>query len=1305
MNRDGDIRLVGVFIFLGLVVLGAILVSAAPVYKADTYGGANVYYFLEDISSTFNFSDNLTEDNENMNYWQVLNITSTNHSYTEHSDYKWFAWDDTGFSDSEDGLIVINSTSDNQTGNFSLRIFVFDGSDDTGLSVDYKFMVNATNDRPNFTSLDLEYNITVAQEFYEYINATDEEEQYPLWFNITWFANCTHAAWSDRDNCSLFDPVNVSNTAAEMNFTPINNDAGTYWANVTIMDWGEQSTCPHEFCFNDTYAINKTWERTVEFNILSTLSVNVTNCTGSVPSEGTTFSCSVNISTQGEDDSIDISTTSILTNYADSGISNRSWFYGNDTDVVVSSNSKTINVSFTASKAEIGNWTINFTADDLNDSVAAVTEQIYINVTRTYDNLSKMSSIENSTTSINLETTIYFNATDEDLLIPDKGVFNESIIFSKNISNSTGQEANYLFIITNGTTSGNFSHATITFTPNSTDVGWYQVNITAANVTKILNSTLFNITISDNIFPSWNESNYTINLTVGATAATTTHYGVNLTNGYVNDTAGDVLVFSNTTNFTNFNLTTYGLLNITQYKQDVGTWRINITATDVLGLANTTEWVFNITNTNSEPNITNLTNTGTLATIAEGSVVTLDEDILITLNLSVSDDDLLITQDKESIYNETLSINLTFVNTTSNLAVSELFTFVAEDMYENRTDYYVEYIPDSADVGAYNITVNITDASEISDYFSFNLTISGQNDAPVLAGVYNQTITNVTPNNEFYMDVNATDEEDGSESNGLLNFSIESKTTSGDFLIINETTGVIEFTVNSTSLGIWEFNVSVNDTSGKVDSEKFNVSIYGTPIIDSPSSGFIFNLTENTTFLLGFTANHTIADNLTYEFYIDNIAYSDSSTYSYGDLTLRETNASFGNLTNYSWTFTPNFTDETYGLEKNLTLVVYPNNSQVPDVKNANTTVTFKVNITHKNSPIVYDTNNPIGSHSATVGQNLEINLTDYFIDIDADDKKYNQTINFTVDSNATPSRVINYEYSGGIRILTLTSSSTTSESLTINGSDFNTSVSTEVDSSDVSGNFVVTFTSPSTTTVTTAGGGGGGGGAKVKHYSLKIITPKDVIITPEKNLIQVPFSVENNGQVDLKGINLSSFVRFNNQFSEDITISIADDYINELKFGQSEDFVMVIRANTQRSGRYKATIYANVITPKFSDWGDFFIDLRKTNETEAEQLLIFTEKFISENPECIELTELLKEARVYFNEGDYSESYRLSQQAIEACEEAISANEQVRFDSDTVRDSFYYISFATLVIFFVGFIFYVYKRVRFNKAKVDEYI
>ena len=115
---------------------------------------------------------------------------------------------------------------------------------------------------------------------------------------------------------------------------------------------------------------------------------------------------------------------------------------------------------------------------------------------------------------------------------------------------------------------------------------------------------------------------------------------------------------------------------------------------------------------------------------------------------------------------------------------------------------------------------------------------------------------------------------------------------------------------------------------------------------------------------------------------------------------------------------------------------------------------------------------------------------------------------------------------------------------------------------------------------------------------------------------------------------------------------------------------------------------------------------MRKTSEAEAKELLIFTEKIVADNPECLELTELFRRAKEALDRGDTDDAVALAQQVSEACEDAISANEQVKYRIEGfVERNFYYISFATLIIFFAGFVLYVYKRARFNKSIEDSYV
>jgi len=185
-------------------------------------------------------------------------------------------------------------------------------------------------------------------------------------------------------------------------------------------------------------------------------------------------------------------------------------------------------------------------------------------------------------------------------------------------------------------------------------------------------------------------------------------------------------------------------------------------------------------------------------------------------------------------------------------------------------------------------------------------------------------------NRTFYYGINVTDLEDGNQNSGNFTFNI-TFLSGTDFInnnetIFNTTSGILNITFNSTQGGRYHLNVTVTDSAGKKDSGEFWIFVYDIPEVIFPSQGYNFTAQENTASNLTFIVNHSVGDNLTFIFKIDNIIYnlSSSNNFTYGDFSVKWNESYYGNASNFTWQFTPNFTDETYGLYKNLTLIVYP---------------------------------------------------------------------------------------------------------------------------------------------------------------------------------------------------------------------------------------------------------------------------------------------------------------------------------------------------------------------------------------------
>jgi len=1267
-------------LLVGILFLGFVL-AIAPNW--NTGASTTNYTTVEGSIYYHNLSANISGYNNDVTF--AINTLQSNITWTNSSGTYDVDEDDISnwikIYNASTGNLTINATHDNQTGFFTIPIEA-ENSTTPGESetTTFEFIINATNDAPNFTNIATEYNLTQDQLFFEYLNATDEEEHYPLYLNITFFTNCTHADWSGRnvgENCTILNLTNIVNNSASMNLTPIRNDVGTYWANISVMDFGENYSCPHDYCDNASYEQNKTtYSSVIQFNVFASLEINISDCQNTIFQENESGTCQINITTKEENDLLNISSTAFLRNY-DASVSNSSWFYS-DNSTNSSNFFVTLFINITPQKTEIGNWTINFTVQDITTGENS-TEQIYVYVNRTSNDVPDLINIADMNLSVDLEKRINLTVYDDDLLIPDKntsfGGYNETITFEVTILNQSnlsqelsinGFDVEILNMPVAGT---NRTEAKIQFTPNSSEIGNYTINITISDLENSLDSDLFNLSIVSNQFPVWNQTSYSFDLVVNSSFATTASFGpINLTDGYVND-IGDTLTFSNDSNaFPGFNLTSEGIISFTPYKEDVGNWSFSVTATDSLGLQNTTTFIFNITNINSAPVIKtpiSITN----ASRDANSNINATEDNYIVITLWIHDDDFKISSAKKSYYNESLEINLTIEGPNSNLFNFTKTDDFPTDDFPNRTEYDAIFTPNNTDVGSYNITINVSDASNYSNVLEFNLTINATNDAPVLTEITNQTSA---VNRTFYYDMNATDEEDGNDTQGNLTFNI-TFLQGTDFInnnetIFNTTSGILNITFNDSHAGIYRINITINDTEGSEDSDEFWIYVYDAPSVIYPVSGENFSLQENITTNLTFQINHTIGDNLTYEFYIDDV--------------LKNTTNYYGNGTNLTWQFTPNFTDETYGQFENLTLVVYPTNSELENRTELNTTINRNINISHTNSPV--DFSGYVGDKQAAYNTNIEIDLTQYFSDIDYSDEHYNQTVNFNIASNSTPSSVSS---SVSNWILTLSSSVAVIELLNITGNDSSTTA--------ISNPFEVEFTTPATVRVPS-----GGSSTKLVTISLKIIVP-DPISTYQGERIILPITLYNSGERTLSGITLTSMATKNDFVIEEIKTSLDKTYFSSLEPGKKENFTLTMDVNTKEVGTFEITINASVKNPKFNDWGKLYLTIKEG--TRIEDRLIFTGEFIGENPECVELEEILDEARDFFEKGDFVNTVLKINQAIDGCKNAISQQARAKRRETEENKLYRYLLITTLIVFSLGIVYYSYKRMKLKRISKKD--
>jgi len=190
------------------------------------------------------------------------------------------------------------------------------------------------------------------------------------------------------------------------------------------------------------------------------------------------------------------------------------------------------------------------------------------------------------------------------------------------------------------------------------------------------------------------------------------------------------------------------------------------------------------------------------------------------------------------------------------------------------------------------------------------------------------------------------------------------------------------------------------------------------------------------------------------------------------------------------------------------------------------------------------------------------------------------------------------------------------------------------------------------TETITAAAGGGGGGGSVVTRIaSLDAIVPSPISLH-QKDTITVPIILKNRGEVELNDIDLTYEVNV-----EGITIDIVDTHFESLDSDETVSTNIIITTDLQEFDKNEIIITATVNSPKLTESVDLIIetiDIFEGNRTLVEEKLKFTSDVFEQNPECLELKELLTTAQQSLENKEFQKSLSLIESALNACKQLV---------------------------------------------------
>ncbi len=1139
------------------------------------------------------------------------------------------------------GNITVYVTNDTACGDFYVTLIDKD-STGWGSTADKEFVVNAVNDAPSLGSV--QSSSYQNSSLYYDIDATDEETPSgPFFFNITFLA-CYRPFSSQHtnvSNCTGLFAINSSTGVINRTVVFANSEVGNYTVNFTVTDTGNNlsgtSTPPYAWLFNETDA------HVINFTVID---INDRPAISAVAnqfwSQGQSVTLVINAS-DIDNGTLAFSATTLYRNL--SSYYNTSLFpvAFNETlrlDNGTSLGNATLNFA-PLLNGQVGNYTLNFSVYDGRQNG---TQSLLVNFT--IYNINDQPSLNFSCRNYSVEGVGYYcnvgqNTTDPDNFasyVPYTDAVNGTLTYSINFTycNKTfnASDTNCSIFAINQTT-GVINYTT----PLRNDTGNYTLNVTVTDGGNLAASSVFNFTVI---------ADYAPNITTSIASQTATQdqaffLSVNATDL---DNATDTLAFRTETYYRNgtlLNATKFpiqtdlgywplgpatGMMNYTTINNSqVGNYTVKIIVNDTWGREDYRLVNFTVYNANDPPviNFTCLNATNETTYYSPTSY-------LCNVGQNTTD------PDQQTPYGDTLTYGMAFLAGLPLFSINPatgLINFsAANDSWANSSLNFT-----------YAVNITVSDSSGLGASQTLNITVYAVNDPPEL----NFTNTSISVNSTYFENVSAEmrDEENDAPFAFNVTFVNCSKTNTSDtncsIFAINQTTGVINFSALEKDRGNYTLNVTVRDSGNTTYPHNATgwklVSFRLTAMNHAPGADIVGTFNINWTYTSSFSENDTIT-------FMINVSDADGDTLS---CTWFRNSTQIGSVESCqddsTWEYTPGFDEAGYWT---MRLQVSDSQSTAYDEWN--------VNISNRNRPpeLIYPAQNQSWNMN-TVNRNivLSYNFRDPDNENSVSNDDNNLTINYTgpqhvtvmIDDHLPPLSIEPANWTNKAAVtLTPQTDWYGIESIIFTVNDSQASAS----SNNITLN--VSYTEATQQTVVQQSGGGGGGatssGTKVASLTITV-SPMEKI--KAFNRTSAVVTLKNTGQVVLSNISIRVYVKEAN----DIAPSLTKSSVGQLTTNEEANTTLNIVTYELTKDNYEVKLTASVADPKFNQSTTIYIR-PIFNETRLEERIQVARDLFQDNPECIDLMELIFQAEKEVTGNNVEKAKQLTESAIENCRDII---------------------------------------------------
>ncbi|TAL57889.1 MAG: hypothetical protein EPN86_01170, partial [Nanoarchaeota archaeon] len=886
------------------------------------------------------------------------------------------------------------------------------------------------------------------------------------------------------------------------------------------------------------------------------------------------------------------------------------------------------NLTFLPSNGQVGNWSTLFTATDSKGATSSQT--IILRVDNINDPPSIVAIASPQIIKVNNTLLINVTASDPDIQWGDILTFgdNTSLFDIATVSSTLGL---------------------INFTPNSSQVGNYSIAIHVNDSSGLTASTTFLLAVTNSTAPvlqlvgnySINEDTY-LNIIMNAT-----------------DADGDPVNFSISTklfnqtyfNFTFNSTTRQAIFNGTPDQVDLGNHSFTINITDGSNIATQTFWV-DVMYINDPPVLPSIINLSAY------------ESTLFLYNLTGYDEEIVLFNASQNL---TFFSNNTIFNITKRV---------------NATTMLANFTPTTAQVGNYSVNLTVSDNNSNSSLV-FNLFVLNLNDPPYTAGTAPNSTPRIFENQSQVFNINASDPDvvfneslsiawivDGVNQTANINTSYNGTNLTSSFQYLtsfcqagfHNITAKVSDRANATNITYWNLNVTNVDRVPEYGIRRqSNFADFSNGTFENTSET---NSSGNVTLFMINSTSYAAYGSFTSPLFDFGSKFKFSSDLNITHLKRMEWDADLPANTSLLMQFRTS--------DDGTSFTNWSNNISVTNVSFIYHTVRYvqyRANFFSSSdlsqSPSLNEVRVLYTMQNITYNTNTRytgiIDLADYFSDPDTNE--CNGTNKDSLNLSVTGNDSITMRFSGSV-ITLLETTFEGQDAVQWTGNDsYNRTLSDEV-------LFTVVPTPggsvPSSSSSSSSGGGGSSTTTttiqlqtKLKNVTrplaLNIIVPKPIVIYQNES-VSVPIGLVNDENFTLSDIYLSADVP-----NSTIKPIFSRDYIDRLEKSSSANSTLIINSFKSK-GTYEIFVRANVSDPPYLATASFFvssIELGSVNESQFNTRITFARDLLTENPECLELTEQVTKAQEDWKKGDFKSANDALDHIVNDCRYLITVKDQ----------------------------------------------